>query len=138
MRFGEYEKLNGKLEGEIYFQKDGIKINHQLFEYNQINDFNIEFSDKQYVFEGSFSPEKNFDIKINEENAQKSLEDAFCQRQMNFLNNIEIHRVMLIKKFESKEVAEDFLKKIKETEKCKDVYEYYSKTEINIFDFFRK
>ena len=41
-------------------------------------------------------------------------------------------------KFESKEVAEDFLKKIKETEKCKDVYEYYSKTEINIFDFFRK
>ena len=99
---------------------------------------NIEFSDKQYVFEGSFSPEKNFDIKINEENAQKSLEDAFCQRQMNFLNNIEIHRVMQIKKFESKEVAEDFLKKIKETEKCKDVYEYYSKTEINIFDFFRK
>ena len=57
---------------------------------------------------------------------------------MNFLNNIEIHRVMQIKKFESKEVAEDFLKKIKETEKCKDVYEYYSKTEINIFDFFRK
>ena len=56
--------------------------------------------------------EKNFDIKINEENAQKSLEDAFCQRQMNFLNNIEIHRVMQIKKFESKEVAEDFLKKI--------------------------
>ena len=45
---------------------------------------------------------------------------------------------MQIKKFESKEVAEDFLKKIKETEKCKDVYEYYSKTEINIFDFFRK
>ena len=46
MRFGEYEKLNGKLEGEISFQKDGIKINHQLFEYNQIDDFNIEFSDK--------------------------------------------------------------------------------------------
>jgi len=46
MRFGEYEKLNGKLEGEISFEKDGIKINNQLFEYNQINDFNIEFSDK--------------------------------------------------------------------------------------------
>ncbi|WP_297869760.1 hypothetical protein [uncultured Flavobacterium sp.] len=46
MRFGEYEKLNGKLEGEISFEKDGIKINNQLFEFNQINDFNIEFSDK--------------------------------------------------------------------------------------------
>ena len=46
MRLAEYENLNGILEGEISFEKDGIKINNQLFEFNQINDFNIEFSDK--------------------------------------------------------------------------------------------
>lgn len=80
---------------------------------------NIELSDKQYVFDGSFFPEKSFEIKINEENAYKSLEDAFCQRQMNFLNNIEIHRVMQIKKFESKEVADDFLEKSEKLKSAK-------------------
>lgn len=45
MRLAEYENLNGILEGEISFEKDSLIIDKTVFNFNEINDFNINFDD---------------------------------------------------------------------------------------------
>lgn len=99
---------------------------------------NIDLPESQYIFDSSFSSEKEIKIEVDEEKAFIAFEDAFCQRQMNFLNNIEIHRVMQIKKFESNRVAAEFLNTVKNSKKCSLVMDYYKRTDIDMFDYFRK
>lgn len=46
MRFGEYEKLKGKLEGEISFEENGIKINENLYLFSEIKNLDIYYGNK--------------------------------------------------------------------------------------------
>lgn len=46
IRFWEYEKLNGKLEGEILFVENGIKINETLYLFSEIKNLDISYGNK--------------------------------------------------------------------------------------------
>ena len=46
IRFWEFEKLNGKLEGEISFEETGIQINEGLYLFSEIKDLDISYGNK--------------------------------------------------------------------------------------------
>lgn len=45
-RFWEYEKINGRLEGEISFQENGIKIFEKLYLFSEIKNLHISYGNK--------------------------------------------------------------------------------------------
>ena len=45
-RFFEFEKVKGKIEGQISFEDLGIKINDKLFLFNEMISFRISYGDK--------------------------------------------------------------------------------------------
>ena len=99
---------------------------------------NIDSSEIQYVFDGSFFADKTIKIEFDNEKAFLAFEDAFCGRRAHLLNQIEIHRVLQIKKFESKDAAEDFESRVRSSKKCRQVAEYYSESTIEMFDYFKE
>lgn len=42
-RYWEFERINGKLEGEISFEANGVKINEKLYLFSEIKDFHISY-----------------------------------------------------------------------------------------------
>ena len=46
MRFGEYEKLNGQLDGEISLEETGIQINEDLYLFSEIRDLDFSYRNK--------------------------------------------------------------------------------------------
>ena len=45
-RFFEFEKVNGKIDGQISFEDLGIKINEKLFLFTEMSSFRISYGDK--------------------------------------------------------------------------------------------
>lgn len=99
---------------------------------------NIDLPETQYVFEGSFLADEAVKIEFDDERAFLAFENAFCGKRTHLLNHIEIHRVLQIKKFESKEAAEEFEIRVRSSKKCKQIAEYYSESSIDMFDYFRE
>jgi hypothetical protein len=42
-RYWEFERINGKLEGEISFGENGVKIDEKLYLFSEIKDFHISY-----------------------------------------------------------------------------------------------
>jgi hypothetical protein len=45
-RFFEFEKVNGKIDGQISFENFGVKINNKLFLFTEMRSFRISYGDK--------------------------------------------------------------------------------------------
>lgn len=52
-RFWEFEKVNGKIEGEISFQENGIQINQKLYLFSEIKNLDISFGNKHKDLAGN-------------------------------------------------------------------------------------
>ncbi len=45
-RFWEFERINGKIEGEISFEEKGIKVNQTLYLFSEIKNLDISYGNK--------------------------------------------------------------------------------------------
>lgn len=52
-RFWEFERINGKLEGEISFKENGIKINETLYLFSEIKNLDISYGNKYKEYTGN-------------------------------------------------------------------------------------
>lgn len=48
IRFWEFERINGKLEGEISFEEKGIEINETLYLFSEIKNLDISYVNKYW------------------------------------------------------------------------------------------
>lgn len=52
-RFWEFERINGKLEGEISFEESGVKVNETLFLFTEIKNLDISYGNKHKDLTGN-------------------------------------------------------------------------------------
>ncbi|WP_091312502.1 hypothetical protein [Flavobacterium terrigena] len=52
-RYWEFERINGKIEGEISFEEKGIKINENLYLFSEIKKLDIKYGNKYKDYTGN-------------------------------------------------------------------------------------
>ncbi len=64
-RFWEFERINGRIDGEISFEKTGIKINEVLYLFSEIKNLDISYGNKYKDLTGNRKFGPNYSQGIN-------------------------------------------------------------------------